>query len=139
MREIPIKGATYRVGDLDAMGQFHVGRRVLPVLATMGISVASLRKGLTIDAADMAISLGPISEVVSRMDDAHVEYVIGSCLSVVQRKEGKEWAPVATNGVQILYADIKMDVMLRLVWAVLQENLANFLSEPPETEQSGSS
>lgn len=144
MQTPPIKGHIYNIGKLDALKQFHVSRRIAPVLASMGITLTALRQGSAkFTPEDFAVSLAPVAEVMSNMNDDTVEYVIATCLAVVQRKQGDvagkaSWAPVAT-GAQVMFADIDMLVMLRLIVAVLQENLADFLSELPDLGPSASS
>ncbi len=144
MEEIEIDGIRYRVGKLDALRQLHVSRRVAPVLASMGISLAALREGATIRPEDMVTSLGPVAEVVSNMSDESVEYILSTCLSVVRRAQAGPgldqvlWAPVA-RGAQPMFDDIDMPAMLRLVVAVLQQSLANFLRGPAEPATSASS
>lgn len=142
--EIEVKGITYSVGKLNALTQFHISRRVAPILASMGISLAALKAGAKISVEDMAVSLGPVSEVLANMSDEHVEYIIATTLAVVRRKQSTDaqgkatWAPVA-RGAQLMFDDIDMAAMLRLVVAVLQENLANFLRELGEPATSPSS
>lgn len=134
MKTIEVNGRTYSIGQLDARAQFHVSRRIAPILASMGISLATLRAGATINLDQLATSLGPVSEVVANMSDETVDYIIATCFSVVSRKQdevaGKaQWAPAA-RGAQMMFADINMPTMLRIVVAVLQENLMDFLQEP---------
>lgn len=133
--QITINKEVYGIGNLDALRQFHVSRRIAPILASMGVSLSSLRQGATIKAEDIAFSLGPVSEVLAAMSDEHTEYILATCLSVVTRRQGTDmkptWAPVA-RGAQPMFMDIDMSIMLRLVVAVLQENLMGFLKEPDE-------
>lgn len=130
-----INGARYRTnGRLNALQQLHVSRRIAPVLASMGVSLAALRAGASVSADDLAASLGPVSEVMAHMSDEVVEYIVGTCLSVVQREQDmgsgkKGWAPVARDALP-LFADVDLMVMVRLVVGVLMENLSGFLQEP---------
>lgn len=134
MKQIEVNGQLYSIGQLDARAQFHVSRRIAPILASMGISLATLKAGANLNLDTLATSLGPVSEVMASMSDESVDYIISTCFTVVSRKQpevgGKaQWAPAA-NGARMMFADINMPAMLRIVVAVLQENLMDFLKEP---------
>lgn len=145
MKAIELNGQTYSIGTLNALQQFHVSRRIAPVLASMGITLTALRTGgaTKFTAEDFAVSMAPVAEVMANMSDETVEYILSTCLGAVKRKQGEaagktSWAPVAT-GSQPMFQDIDMLVMLRIVVAVLQENLMSFLKELPELGPSESS
>lgn len=128
-----MNGKNYRVGKLNALAQFHVTRRLLPALATAGIGLAQLKEMEGLDDL-MALAI-PLSDVVSKMSDADSNYIIFTCLQVVSREEvvepGKpgKYAPVV-SGNQLMYSDIDMMQMLRLVAEVVKDNLGGFLTVP---------
>lgn len=141
--ELTVAGHKYQIGALNAMQQFHVSRRIAPLLATMGISFASVLKGRSLSVEEILPSLAPVSQVLSSMSDEQTDYIFATCLSVVKRAElsgSKEmWAPVA-SGALMQYQDIDMLAMIRLVIAVLQVNLEDFFKELlAQAESSGSS
>lgn len=147
----------YRLGQLNAVQQFHVSRRVAPVVATVGLSLGpeTLRKVraasgpgdlpgvLDVDAILGAV--GPLAQVLSTMSDEHVDYVLATCLGVVSRKQPNMgprntdlWAPVMVNG-NIMFGDIDMPAMVRLCIAVMAHNLGDFWKELPTPPASPSS
>lgn len=134
---VRVNGHDYRVGKMGALAQFHVARRLTPVLAIMGITAHQLSQAMAKGAAsdfDFLPMLGPISEVVSKMTDEESEYVIFTCLGVVERAvvlQGTEpkHQHVTTQG-QLVFQDMDMPTMLRLVVAVVQDNLGGFLPGP---------
>lgn len=114
--EIEIDGQSYMLGQLDAMKQFHVTRRIAPVLA-------KLREGGDHDIMSVLImAIGELSDVDS-------EYVVQTCLAGCRRKQAGDagWAMIYRHG-QLLFQDITMPAMLRLTWATLQANLADFFT-----------
>jgi hypothetical protein len=128
-----IGGHKYQIGQLNAMQQFHVSRRIAPLLATMGISFATILQHRSIDVDQLMPVLGPVSQVLSTMSDEQTDYIFATCLGVVKRAEkgpgGKDmWAPVST-GAALQYEDIKMQHMIAIVVAVLQVNLEDFFKE----------
>ena len=143
--EIPLFGQTYRAGKLDAMKQFHLARRIAPIVTALGLSISELAasgKSLKQDTDLLAVA-GPIAAVVAKMSDEETEYVIRTALAVVQRREegaagAVSWRNVQT-GNQLQYQDITLSIMIRLVVEVLKENLGGFFGAPTDGIQSGSS
>lgn len=131
-KELTVGKHVYRIGALNAMQQFHVSRRIAPLLATAGINLAMLARGSKLSVEEILPTLGPVSMMLAGMSDEQTDYIFATCLGVVQRKEmagSKElWAPVA-NGALMQYQDIDMLGMIRLVIAVLQHNLEDFFKE----------
>jgi hypothetical protein len=124
---IEIKDVTYRIGKLNAMQQFHLTRRLLPIFAVMGISISQLRSGAKLDLSEFLPILEPLSKIMAAMSDADSNYIILTCLGVVQRgSEGGKWAPLTTETGQFMFP-LDMAEMLRLVVEVLRDNLGNFL------------
>lgn len=135
--ELPVGEDLYQIGRLSALSQFHVTRRVAPILANMGVSVIdSLRVSGKLSDDDMVAVMGTAADVVSKMSDADVEYVIFTCLSVVRKKQENVWAAVV-NGKQFMFQTMDMQLMMRLTVAVLKENLSSFFQQP--TAASGTS
>lgn len=129
--EVQIGEDLYQIGKLPAMTQFHVVRRIGPVLASMGVSITEMAasgKSLRAD-VDLLSIMGTVSEVVAHMSNDDVEYVIYACLGVVRRKQGERFMAVMT-GKNFQFQDIDMNKMLRLTVEVLKENLGGFFPTP---------
>jgi len=130
--ELELEGNTYRIGNLDAMRQFHVARRLGPLLASLGVSITSaaeMGRSLANDETNMLSMMAPIMDIVAKMPDDDVEYIINTCLSVVHRKHKQDWAPVLA-GTRLVYQDIGMTEMVRLTVEVVKECLGGFFSLP---------
>ena len=131
MHEFDFAGATYRIGDLTPMQEFHCVRRVAPILAAMGIGIADLKSAAS--SVDMLALVGkPVLDVVARMSNEDVEYVVDTCMSVVSRKiaEGK-FGPIQVGG-RMQYQDINMPAMIRLSIEVLKGRVGDFFAPPTE-------
>lgn len=142
---IDIKGHVYGIGQLTPHQQFHVARRIAPIFASLGFSIESLKAGgrEQLDPTTMMTSMGPVAQVLAAMTDETIDYVTGTCLSVVTRKQivngGKElWAPVA-RGNQMMFSDLQMPEMVRLVVEAIIVNLLGFMSEAAEPQSSTAS
>lgn len=116
---VEVGGHKYRIGRIDARKQFHVARRLAPLLAGM--------TGLQNKSAGFSAFLGPLTESLSGISDEDVDYVLDVCLGVCQRIESNGHpAPVMTRS-GLMFDDIDMGQMVQLAIKVIQENLGGFL------------
>ena len=133
--EIQVSGRTYRIGRLDAMRQFHVARKLVPVITSLG-SLAEVAGSLKLQSAEGIAALKPVMDALAAMPDADCEFVLGACLSVTQRQNdgGTGWSPVWNVAAKRLqFEDIGLPAMLQIAAAVLRENLGGFFPAAPST------
>lgn len=127
--EFAIAGSNYKAGKLDPFKQFHIARRLAPLLSSAGeIMKAHAAASGDDDEAAMLAALEPVTRVLGSIPDADVEYVLGACLDVVSREQegGKGWARVRSSGGALMFDDIDMVAMLQIAWNVLRHNLGGF-------------
>ena len=122
--ELELDGHTYRVGKLDARAQFHIVRRLAPVLGGLAPALQGDKGGLD--------ALPPIATAVAKLSDADADYCIFGLLKVVSRKQpnGLGWGPVSTENL-LMYDDIGMTQMLKLAWEALTFNMSGFFAALP--------
>ena len=144
--QITVNNNAYAIGKLEALKQFHLMRRLAPVLATVGLDIAKLKKldsglGGAGDAETNFLELlAPVVEVVGKMSDEDSNYIIFTCLSVVSRQAPTGgFSPVITPQNQLMFQDLDMLTMLRLAAEVVRENLRGFFSGLGEGTNSPSS
>ena len=141
MTELEIGGNAYRINSMSAMTQFHVMRKLGPVLPGIVPVLAQAAAALpqvdgqedggamtTVDGvAAIAMAARPLLDGLAAMADADAEYVINHCLSAVMRRDpgGKSWNAVSRDGVT-MFDDIDLMASMQLVWAVLRENYTSF-------------
>lgn len=132
MGEFTVAGQNYKSAKMDAMKQFHVSRRLAPVLA----GIAPLLKDLK--GADPLAALAPAAEAIGGISDADAEYILNACLDLCQRQQPGNigWARVRSSG-GLMFEDIGMAEMLQIAWAVLSENLGGFFSGLPGPTSGG--
>lgn len=127
MDSIEVKGNSYSIGKLDCFQQLHITRRLAPAMALAGISLSEISTKQSVTLDDFVPMLVPISKVIAAMPEDDVNYILRTCLSAVKRGQaGGKFAPVQA-GAALMFADIDMPVMLRLVTEVVKENLGPFL------------
>lgn len=141
MTELEIGGNAYRINNMPAMTQFHVMRKLGPVLPGIVPVLAQAAAALpqddgqedggamtTVDGvAAIAMAARPLLDGLAAMADADAEYVINHCLSAVMRRDhgGKSWNAVSRDGVT-MFDDIDLMTSMQIVWAVLRENYTSF-------------
>jgi hypothetical protein len=140
--EFEIDGKTYRIGKLSAFEQFHLSRKIAPLIPPLIPVFIGLQKAgsLTGDLSQMPALLQPFADSLASMSDASAEAVLNTCLSVVSRK-----ADVGDSFVRIWHKDKKvfmfqdlnsMETTIPLVIRVIQDSLGPFIQgllSPPNT------
>jgi hypothetical protein len=118
--DLELKGVFYHIGKLDVRTQQRVAWKL-----------GGTRAGMY---ADMRASDNPMAEflplflVLSALPPQDADFIIDTCLAVVTRKDGQSWARLmATNGA-LMYEDIDVEVIHRLVDKALEFNLGNFFA-----------
>jgi hypothetical protein len=116
---VEVGGQKYRIGRIDARKQFHVARRLAPLLAGMS--------ALGDKSAGFAALIGPLTDALSGMSDEDVDYVLDVCLGACQRiQPNGQGAPVIARGGALMFEDMDMGQMIQLAVKVIQENLGGF-------------
>ena len=136
MIEFEIGGNHYQAGKLDAFKQFHVARRLLPVMSSMKAAldsetVASLVAGT--GKVDMDKLLDPLADAVSSLKDEDCNYVLNTCLGVTSRQSGAGWQKVMASPGRLQFDDIDLGTMLAITMNVLQGNIGGFFPAGMQT------
>jgi len=115
---------TYQIGKINARDQFHIIRRLAPVLGGIAPALQGGKGGIE--------ALPEIANAIAKLSDADADYVIFGLLKVVSRKQsnGLGWGPVST-GELLMYDDIDMAQMIKLAWEVLSYNMSGFFAALP--------
>lgn len=151
MARFKIGDNEYRSDKLDALTQFHVSRRLLPVLTSFTDVMVNLGPETTAalvgggDEASGALSsalgdlaaMRPLLEAIAKMPDDDANYVLNAALRVTHRAnlapsgEVVSWSPVwNATARRVMFDDIEMMEMLQIARAVLTESLGRFFLDP---------
>ncbi|WP_151713369.1 phage tail assembly chaperone [Acinetobacter bereziniae] len=127
----------YTIGRLNALDQFHVSRKIAPVIPTLMPIISEVAKGdftKTIESIEqgdnnelgnlepLALALEPFMDAFAKMPEDDVNYIIHKCLSVVKRGSS-----IVCRGQSIMFDDLDMGQILPLVVAVIRVSLSNFI------------
>lgn len=126
-----VDGKRYLIRRLSPREQTHIGRRIAPLVATLGISLTTLVAGQRLTVDEILPSVGPLSVMLAQMSDADVDYVMATALSVVSRIEdagGKEaFAPMVVDG-RMMYSDLDLLPMWKLIFESIRFSMSDFLT-----------
>lgn len=135
---ITINDHGYEIGKLNAKKQFHVARKLAPLLAhvpaLMQLAATLENQGkdaLKDDAALAAVA--PLGETLAALPEADCDYIINSCLGVARRQAqgGTGYCAMLTTGGEMMFADMPMTEMLGIVLHVLKVSLGDFFKGQP--------
>lgn len=125
--DFEVDGQSYTTLRMDCFAQFHVARKLGPVVAEV---IPVLAKGIDLEKGITEIE--PVMHALAKMDEADVNYVLHACLRVVRRRQNGGAVPVWNEGAKrIQFEDIEMPQMLQIAVYVLKDNLSRFTGALP--------
>lgn len=138
--EFEVSGRKFKLGKLDAFRQFHIVRRIGPLLADLFPALAGLAKTQkNFDSmseeeklAEFADVIQPVMNGLSKLSDADADYVLFRLLGAVEvhQPQFNSWAKVATD-TQIVMQDIELPVLLQCAGRSLMFNMSGFFASLP--------
>lgn len=129
--EITIGTAQYKTGLLNPWDQFHVGRKLAPILFKL-FSRAGGATEKDIEEKAILLAFEPVSDAIAQMSREDSEEILKTCLRVCTRSQNNGWAIIMTPQGQLMFEDIGLDVMMKLTFAVIKENLGRFFPASQE-------
>jgi len=154
MSEFELGADSFRIGKLNAFQQFHLSRKVAPMIPTLIPVFLKLEASaqaakaaqqanpvatevppngaalnpLSGDLGALAELMQPFAEGIASMPDETAEFILSTCLAAVQRKQGSTWSPVWNTKQNVcMFDDIDIGLMLKLAVRVITESLGPFL------------
>lgn len=145
MSDFELGADTFRIGKLNAFQQFHLSRKVAPIIPTLiplflklkqlrapvvgedGVA-ANTPTPLSGDLGALAEMLQPFADGIAGMPDETAEFILSTCLGAVQRKQGVSWFPVWSASQNVcMFDDLDLGVLTKLAVRVITESLGPFL------------
>lgn len=136
MMEFDLHGKQYRAEKLNAFQQFHVSRKIAPLIpALLPIFLEIARNGseAMLDEKHLdkfAPMLQNFADGLATLPDSAAEYVMSTCLAVVRRRHADNWVPIWSSSANaVMFDDINdMGTLLPIVVRVIQGSLGPFIS-----------
>lgn len=131
--EFEINDLKFRAEKLDTFKQLHVSRKVGPILPKLLPVFVQFTKSAkdgapADDLTAIAAAVEPLTQVLADMPDSDFEYVVNTCLSVVQVNQANNWAPVLAPNGAMMFDAVDLGVTVQLVAKVIWHSLGPFLS-----------
>lgn len=131
-REFEINGRRFMCSKIDAFKQFHIVRRMAPILADL-LPVASkfAKMNATDLKEDQIEALAPIMNGIAKLSDVDADKVLIGLLSAVEiKQETGNWAKVAGDH-GLMFQDLDLPTMLQAAGRAFMYNLSGFFTALP--------
>lgn len=135
--EFEIGSAKYKLRKVDAFKQFHIVRRMAPILgelipALKGLGKMSEFESLPEDQKfdQIATIVTPIMNGLSKLSDSDSEFVLKGLLASVEGQVGGAWSPIA-KGEMLMRSDLDLPILIQLAGRAFMFNLSGFFAVLP--------
>jgi len=139
--EFSIGGREFKMSKIPAMKQFHLVRRIAPILADMLPAMKDVKSITKLGEASegekleqIAKFVTPIMTGLSKLSDDDSDKVLFSLLSSVEIKQGGpgNWAKIA-NDQMIMMQDLELPILLQVAGRAFMFNLSGFFAVLPQS------
>jgi len=134
MTEFEQDGVTYRTTAIPAREQFHISRRIAPLVLPLVPAFNAIVKsketaGGVMDFLEpLAELLQPFADALADTKNERLDYILDECLWALQRKVGENFMPVYTRSKVVMFDDLNgLQKQLPLVIKVLTDSLGPFI------------
>jgi hypothetical protein len=130
----------FSLRKLDAIRQFHIVRRMGPMLSSLLPELQGLARGaknfdgLPEDEkiSELSRLAPPFMQGLAKLSDEDANYVLYGLLSCVEIQQGGgNWASVYANGM-LMFQDLELPLLLQLAGRAFAYNLSGFFSALPQ-------
>jgi hypothetical protein len=139
-RSFKIGEHDFKLNKINAFKQFHVVRRVAPILGKLGIVLPELAKSAKKGEhksqdeqfEEMAKFLEPIMDGFSKLSDEDSEFVLIQLLCAVEvhQKQFNTWARMASDK-GLMFDQFELPVLLQCAGRSFMFNLSGFFASLP--------
>jgi len=134
-----VGGREFKCLKVDAIRQFHIVRRIGPILSDLVPGIVKLQKAGKDESKmseaekleQFAVVLTPLMEGFSKLKDEDADYVLMGLLSAVEMKQAQgNWMRVAQNSF-LMVQDMDLAIMMQLAGRAFMHNLSGFFAALP--------
>jgi hypothetical protein len=133
-------GRKFKLGKMNTFKQFHVVRRISPILADLLPAIKDIQKlsknknSESEKFEETAKILGPILTGFSKLSDTDSEFVLFGLLSSVEvQLVPGSWAKVSTD-TMLMVQDFDLPALLQIAGRAFIYNLSGFFAALPATQ-----
>ncbi len=134
-RDFEIGQRKFKLNKIDAFKQFHIVRRIGPLLADLLPAMKSAQGVKNLDTLSESEKLdqiagfaGPVMTGLSKLSDQDADFVLIGLLSSVEvQQQGGNWARIAQNGM-VMIQDFDLPILLQIAGRAFMFNIAGFFN-----------
>lgn len=136
-RDFEFGGKKFKLNKVNAFKQFHIVRRIGPILTELLPAMKDIQKLQKEDISEaekfdgMVQLAGPLMAGLSKLSDKDSEFVLYGLLASVEiQQDAGNWAKVSTESM-LMIQDLELPMLLQLAGRAFMYNLANFFAVLP--------
>lgn len=137
-RDFEIGSRKFKLSKIDAFKQFHIVRRIGPILSDLLPAMRDAGKFKNLDSLSeedkleqIAKFASPFMTGLSKLSDADADLVLFGLLSSVEMQQVQgNWAKVATP-TMLMMQDLELPVLLQIAGRAFMFNLSGFFGALP--------
>lgn len=138
MTEFELGGRKFKVGKLNTFKQFHIVRRLGPILVDLLPALKEIAKTTKAKSnksedeifEEVAVFLTPMITGLSKLSDEDSEFVLHGLLSCVECQFSNSWAKVSVNDM-LMVQDLELPALLQIAARAFMANISNFFALLP--------
>jgi hypothetical protein len=138
MTEFELGGRKFKTGKLNTFKQFHIVRRIAPILGELLPVITELQKSqkknshLSEDEVfEQNVKVfSPILNGLSKLNDKDSEFVLLGLLSCVEVQLGAGWTKLSTDDM-LMVQDLDLSSLLQIAGRSFTANMQNFFAVLP--------
>lgn len=138
-RDFDLGGRKFKLGKMNTFKQFHVVRRISPILAELLPVIKDVQRisksGSETEKFDeISKLLAPVLSGFSKLSDQDSEFVLfGLLASVEVQLQANSWAKVATENM-LMVQDMELPALLQIAGRAFLFNLSGFFEGLPTAQ-----
>jgi len=138
-RDFQLGGKNFKLNKIDAINQFHVVRRIGPILSDLLPALKDAQKINSLDKVtqedqleNLAKVLAPVMTGFSKLSDEDAEFVLHSLLKLVEMQQpAGNWAKIST-GKLLMFQDLELPFLINLASRAFAFNMSGFFAALPQ-------
>lgn len=141
-RDFEINGKKFRLSKINALDQFHVTRRLAPILGELLPVAHKLQKSGLKDADslsdDQMQMFAPIMKGLAQLSDEDANRVLlGLCGAVeMWQNNFNTWAKIAV-GQNFMVQDLDLSTLMQVAGRAFMYNMSGFFASAPQVSHGG--
>lgn len=138
-RDFEIGTRKFKLSKINAFKQFHIVRRIAPILAELlpAVQLSKAKEGASESEKleELSKMATPMMMGLSKLSDEDANYVLFGLLSAVELQQEKgNWARVATESAGLMIQDLELPEMIQIAGKAFMYNLSGFFGALPQVK-----